>query len=92
MTETIEPMAAHIDQQRLAEDLVAQAREEGVQLVGGGGLLSVRVLFVARAGFRIRLSAHTRSQRTASSTGSALISRRQPMCPSVARTNRDTSN
>lgn len=40
MTETIEPMAAHIDQQRLAEDLVEQARAEGVNLVGTGGLLT----------------------------------------------------
>ncbi|MGH3338704.1 MAG: transposase, partial [Propionibacteriaceae bacterium] len=33
-------MAAQIDQQQLAEDLVAQARAEGVQLVGEGGLLT----------------------------------------------------
>jgi hypothetical protein len=35
VTETIEPMAAHIDQQQLAQELVDQARAEGVQLVGG---------------------------------------------------------
>ena len=40
MTETIEPVAAQIDQQKLAEEIVAQAREEGVQLVGPGGLLT----------------------------------------------------
>jgi putative transposase len=40
VTETVEPVAAQIDQQRLAEVLVAQAREEGVQLVGEGGLLT----------------------------------------------------
>ena len=40
MTETIEPMAAQIDQQRLAQELVEQARAEGVDLVGQGGLLT----------------------------------------------------
>jgi putative transposase len=40
VTETIEPMAAQIDQQQLAQELVEQARAEGVQLVGEGGLLS----------------------------------------------------
>jgi putative transposase len=41
VTETIEPMAAQIDQQRLAKELVEQARAEGVQLIGEGGLLTV---------------------------------------------------
>jgi hypothetical protein len=40
VTDTIEPTAAQIDQQRLARDLVDQAGAEGVQLVGGGGLLT----------------------------------------------------
>ncbi|MEO6503095.1 MAG: hypothetical protein ABIQ09_14460 [Jatrophihabitantaceae bacterium] len=40
MTETIEPMAAQIDQQQLAHELVERARAEGVDLVGPGGLLS----------------------------------------------------
>jgi putative transposase len=34
VTETIEPMAAQIDQQQLAQELVEQARAEGVELVG----------------------------------------------------------
>jgi putative transposase len=40
VTETIEPMAAQIDQRQLAKELVDQARAEGVQLVGEGGLLT----------------------------------------------------
>ena len=40
MTEMIEPMAAQIDQQRLAQELVEQARAEGVELVGASGLLT----------------------------------------------------
>jgi hypothetical protein len=40
VTETIEPMATQIDQQQLAQELVEQARVEGVELVGAGGLLT----------------------------------------------------
>ena len=40
MAETIEPMAAQIDQRQLAEDLGAQAHADGVQLIGEGGLLT----------------------------------------------------
>ena len=40
MTETIEPMAAQVDQQQLAQELVEQAWAEGVELVGQGGLLT----------------------------------------------------
>jgi putative transposase len=39
MAETIESMAAQIDQQ-LAEDLVAEARANGVEPVGEGGMLT----------------------------------------------------
>jgi transposase-like protein len=40
VTETIESMATQIDQQQLAEELVAAARADGVELVGPGGLLT----------------------------------------------------
>jgi hypothetical protein len=40
MTETIEPMVAQIDQQKLAVELIEKARAEGVDLVGPGGLLT----------------------------------------------------
>jgi len=40
VAETIKPMAAQIDQQQLAEELVAQARAAAVQLIGEGGLLT----------------------------------------------------
>ena len=58
MTETIEPMAAQIDQQRLAEDLVAQAREEGVQLVGEGGLLAGLTKAVVETALEGEISGH----------------------------------
>jgi putative transposase len=40
MTETIEPMVAQIDRQKLAVELIEKARAEGVDLVGPGGLLT----------------------------------------------------
>jgi transposase-like protein len=58
VTETIEPMAAQIDQQRLAEDLVAQAREEGVQLVGEGGLLTGLTKAVVETALEEEISGH----------------------------------
>lgn len=58
MTDTIEPMAAQIDQQKLAEELVAQAREDGVQLVGPGGLLTGLTKSVVETALEEELSDH----------------------------------
>lgn len=41
MTETLDPMAAtEVDQRQLAEQLLAQAKEQGVELMGPDGLLN----------------------------------------------------
>ena len=40
MTETIESMPTRTDQQLFAQALVEQARSEGVELIGPGGLLT----------------------------------------------------
>jgi len=40
MTETLVPMATPVDQRELAEQLLAQAKEQGIDLVGPGGLLN----------------------------------------------------
>jgi hypothetical protein len=40
MSETLEPVATEVDQRRLAEQLLAQAKELGVELVGPNGLLN----------------------------------------------------
>ncbi|NIL77314.1 IS256 family transposase [Rhodococcus sp. B10] len=40
MTETLEPMADEVDQKQLAEQLLAQAKEQGVELMGPNGLLN----------------------------------------------------
>ena len=40
MRETMDPMATEMDQQELAQQLLAQSREQGIELVGPGGLLN----------------------------------------------------
>src|SRR6478609_8881673 len=40
MSETLESVATEVDQRQLAEQLLAQAREQGVELVGQNGLLN----------------------------------------------------
>lgn len=40
MSETMDPMATEMDQQELAQQLLAQSREQGIELVGPGGLLN----------------------------------------------------
>ena len=58
MTETIEPMAAQIDQQQLAQELVEQARAEGVELVGQGGLLTRLTKSVLETALEAEMTQH----------------------------------
>ena len=58
MTETIEPMAASTDHQQLAQTLVEQARAEGVELVGPGGLLTGLTKTVLETALDAELSEH----------------------------------
>jgi transposase-like protein len=58
VTDTIEPMAAQVDQQQLAEDLVAQARADGVQLIGEGGLLTGLTKSVLETALEEEISDH----------------------------------
>lgn len=37
MSETMDPMATEVDQQELAQQLLAQAKEQGIDLVGPDG-------------------------------------------------------
>lgn len=39
MTETLEPMADEVNQLELAQQLLAQAKEQGIELMGPNGLL-----------------------------------------------------
>ncbi|MFH5232895.1 transposase, partial [Antrihabitans spumae] len=40
MTETLDPMATDVDQHQLAQQLLAQAKEQGIDLMGPNGLLN----------------------------------------------------
>ncbi len=53
MSETLESLVTEVDQRQLAEQLLAQAKEQGVELVGPNGLLNQltkNVLETARCG------------------------------------------
>lgn len=54
----IEPMPAQIDQQQLAQELVEQARAEGVDLVGPGGLLTGLTKTVLETALDAEMSEH----------------------------------
>ena len=58
MTETIEPMVAQIDQQQLAQELVEQARVQGVELVGAGGLLTRLTKSVLETALEAEMTEH----------------------------------
>ena len=54
MTEMIESMATPIDQLQRAQQLVEQARAEGVELIGPGGLLTLDCRELRLGGIRAR--------------------------------------
>ena len=58
MTDTIEPMAAQIGQQKLAEELVEKARAEGVDLVGPGGMLTGLTKSVLETALEAEMTGH----------------------------------
>jgi putative transposase len=58
VTETIESMATQIDQQQLAQELVEQARAEGVELVGQGGLLTRLTKSVLETALEAEMTEH----------------------------------
>ncbi|HYZ37167.1 MAG TPA: transposase, partial [Pseudonocardiaceae bacterium] len=51
-------MAAQIDQQQLAQELVEQARAEGVELVGAGGLLTRLTKSVLETALEAEMTEH----------------------------------
>ena len=58
MTETISSVPEQIDTQQLAQDLVARARAEGVQLVGPDGLLTGLTKTVVETALEAEMSEH----------------------------------
>ena len=58
MTETLDPMATEVDQQQLAEQLLAQAKEAGIELMGPGGLLNQLTKNVLETALDVEMSEH----------------------------------
>ena len=62
MTDTLEPVAAaheeDLDQEQLAQQLLAQAKEQGVELVGPGGLLNQLTKRVLETALEEEMSEH----------------------------------
>ena len=59
MTETIEPMTTgQVDQQRFAQELVEQARAQGIDLVGQGGLLTGLMKSVLETALEAEMTEH----------------------------------
>jgi transposase-like protein len=58
MTDTIGSMPARIDQQQLAQQLVDSARQDGVELVGPGGLLTGLTKTVLETALEAELDEH----------------------------------
>ena len=58
MTETLEPVADEVDQQQLAQQLLAQAKEQGVELVGPNGLLNQLTKQVLETALEAEMTEH----------------------------------
>ena len=58
MTETLDPVTNEVDQQQLAEQLLAQAKEQGVDLVGPNGLLNQLTKNVLETALEAEMSEH----------------------------------
>jgi len=58
MSETLESMAIDVDQRQLAEQLLAQAKEQGVELVGPNGLLNQLTKNVLETALDAEMSEH----------------------------------
>ena len=58
MTETLQPMADEVDPQHLAEQLLAQAKAQGVDLVGPNGLLNQLTRNVLETALEAKMTEH----------------------------------
>jgi putative transposase len=58
MSGTMEPMATGVDQQELAQQLLAQAREQAIDLVGPDGLLKRLTNNVLETALEAEMDAH----------------------------------
>ena len=58
MSETLESMAIDLDQRQLAEQLLAQAKEHGVELIGPNGLLNQLTKNVLETALNAEMAEH----------------------------------
>ena len=58
MSETLDPVATELDQRQLAEQLLAQAKEQGVELVGPNGLLNQLTKNVLETALEAEMAEH----------------------------------
>ena len=58
MSETLDPVAMELDQRQLAEQLLAQAKEQGVELVGPNGLLNQLTMNVLETALDAEMAEH----------------------------------
>ena len=58
MMDSIEAMTPHVDEQELAEQLVEQARADGVELIGPGGLLTGLTSKVINTALEVEMAEH----------------------------------
>lgn len=68
--EMIDPVTGEIiDQQQIAEQLLAQAKEKGVSMVGPGGLLGNLTKTVLETALEAEMTEHLGYEKHAASTG-----------------------
>src|SRR6185437_6775896 len=58
MSETLDPVVTELDQRQLAEQLLAQAKEQGVDLVGPDGLLNQLTKHVLESALDAEMTEH----------------------------------
>jgi Transposase, Mutator family len=58
MSETLDPVAMELDQRQLAEQSLAQAKEQGVELVGPNGLLNQLTKHVLETALDAEMTEH----------------------------------
>lgn len=58
MSETLESVVDAVDQKKLAEQLLAQAKEQGVELLGPGGLLNQLTKNVLETALEAEMTEH----------------------------------
>ena len=80
MTETLDPMAeTEVDQKQLAEQLLAQAKEQGVELMGPNGLLNQLTKNVLETALDAEMTEHLGYEKhDAAGRGSGKLEERYP--------------